>query len=194
MLGKTVVKTTGAQFCPMSAFNTTGRETSACNVSTRQDSPSESSDEEGLHSAYYVFIFAQLLGGIGKSGLTTLGLAYIDENAPKSKSSMYIGTSVDKRDIIAVIITGSPARLSRVNGVRRSSAETWNFNPSPIAQFYINWFQIWRGWLRSGSHQPWQSWFGSDERSRRHVGSTYTGTVTFLDSSTKLHPIPVNQF
>jgi len=29
-----------------------------------------------------------------------------------------------------------------------SSAKTWNFNPSPKAQFYINWFQIWRGWLR----------------------------------------------
>jgi len=43
-----------------------------------------------------------------------------------------------------IIITGSPAGLSRVNGVRRSNAETWNFNPSPKAQFYINWFQIWR--------------------------------------------------
>jgi len=38
-------------------------------------------------------------------------------------------------------ITGSPEGLSRVNGVRRSSAETWNFNPSPKAQFYINLFQ-----------------------------------------------------
>jgi len=45
-------------------------------------------------------------------------------------------------------IKGSPAWLSRVNGVRRSSAAAWNFNPSPKAQFYINWFQIWRGWLR----------------------------------------------
>jgi len=35
-------------------------------------------------------------------------------------------------------ITGSPAGLSRVNGVRRSSAETRNFNRSPKAQFNIN--------------------------------------------------------
>jgi len=40
--------------------------------------------------------------------------------------------------LIVPIITGSPAGLSRVNGVRRSSAETWNFNPSSKAQFYIN--------------------------------------------------------
>jgi len=39
-----------------------------------------------------------------------------------------------------------------------------------------------------------QSWFGSDERSRRHVGATYTGPMTFLYSSTELQPIPVNQF
>jgi len=43
-----------------------------------------------------------------------------------------------------------------------------------------------------------QIWFGSDERSRRHVGATYTGPVTFLFfvlySSTELQPIPVNQF
>jgi len=42
----------------------------------------------------------------------------------------------------------SQAGLSRVNGVRRSSAKTWNFKPSPKTQFYINWFEIWRGWLR----------------------------------------------
>jgi len=50
-------------------------------------------------------------------------------------------------------------------------------------------------WLRSWGHQPWQSWFGSDERSRRGVGSTYTGTVTFfiLQQSFSLS-IPVNQF
>jgi len=33
-------------------------------------------------------------------------------------------------------IIGSPAWLSRVNGVRHSSAKTWNFNPSPKTQFW----------------------------------------------------------
>jgi len=92
-------------------------------------------------------------------------------------------------------ITGSPAGLSRVNGVRRSSAETRNFSHFPKAQFYINWYDIWREWLRFGGYQPWQSWFGSDERSRRHVGATYTGTVTFFSFYyILLQPIPVNQF
>jgi len=77
--------------------------------------------------------------------------------------------------------------------------ETSNFNPSPKAQFYINWSQIGRGWLRYGGYQPCQIWFGSDERTRCHVGSTYTGLVTsfflaFFYSSTELQPIPVNQF
>jgi len=45
------------------------------------------------------------------------------------------------------IITGSPAGFSRVNGVRLSSAETWNFNPSPKEQFYFNRFKIWQEWL-----------------------------------------------
>ena len=43
------------------------------------------------YQAYIVFIFAQLLGGVGGAGLSTLGLAYIDENSPKNKSSVYIG-------------------------------------------------------------------------------------------------------
>jgi len=77
-------------------------------------------------------------------------------------------------------VTGSPAGLSRVNGVCRSSAKTWNSNPSPKSQFYINWFHIWRGWLRYGGNQPCHIWFGSDERLRRHMGATYTGPVTVL--------------
>jgi len=34
--------------------------------------------------------------------------------------------------IYSVLITGSPAGLSRVDGVRRSNAKTQNFYPSPI--------------------------------------------------------------
>jgi len=37
---------------------------------------------------------------------------------------------------------GSTAGLSRFHGVRRSSVETWNFNPSPKAQFCINCFKF----------------------------------------------------
>jgi len=37
--------------------------------------------------------------------------------------------------IIQFYNTGSPAGLRCVNGVRRSSARTWNFNPSPKSQF-----------------------------------------------------------
>ena len=44
-----------------------------------------------IHPAFYVFVIAQLLGGIGSSGIHTMSLAYIDENAPKSKSSLYVG-------------------------------------------------------------------------------------------------------
>jgi len=89
--------------------------------------------------------------------------------------------------IIVLSITGS-----------RSSAKTWNFNPSPKSQFHINWFQIWRGWLRWGGHQPCL-WFGSDERSIRHVGATYGSSdlvqfFLFFYSSTELQPIPVNHF
>jgi len=73
------------------ALNEAGSETNDCDVATRSDSISDSTDGEGLQSAYYIFAIAQLFSGIGSSGLTSLGLAYIDENASKSKSSMYIG-------------------------------------------------------------------------------------------------------
>jgi len=39
-------------------------------------------------------------------------------------------------------ITGSPAGLSRVNGVHLSCAKTWNVNPSPKSQFYFNQSEI----------------------------------------------------
>jgi len=46
------------------------------------------------------------------------------------------------RSIYSLSITGNPAGLSHVNGVRHSSAKTWNFNPSPKSQFYFNRFDI----------------------------------------------------
>jgi len=75
--------------------------------------------------------------------------------------------------------------------------ETSTLRQSHKLQFNINWFHIWRGWLRYGDHHLCQMWFGSDERSSRHVRATYTGTVTFNSlfySSTELQPIPENRF
>jgi MFS family permease len=45
----------------------------------------------GEHPAYHMFVFAQLLSGVGSSGLHSLSLAYIDENAPRAKSAFYVG-------------------------------------------------------------------------------------------------------
>ncbi|ESO01244.1 hypothetical protein HELRODRAFT_112693 [Helobdella robusta] len=43
------------------------------------------------HPAFYIFLAAQLISGIGSSGIFTLTLAYIDENAPKHRASLLIG-------------------------------------------------------------------------------------------------------
>jgi len=53
----------------------------------------------------------------------------------------------------------------------------------PLAKGTILYQSIWYlAWaITLGGYQPGQSWFGSDERSRRHVGPAYTGTVTFLN-------------
>ena len=42
------------------------------------------------HPAYYIFIIAQLVSGIGKSALYSLSLSYLDENAPKFKLPLYL--------------------------------------------------------------------------------------------------------
>jgi len=96
-------------------------------------------------------------------------------------------------------ITSSPAGLSRVNGVRRSSAKTWNFNPSVKALFYINWFKIWRGsWVITLGRSPTLPnlvlvrWAVEQPR-----GATYKSCdffCCFFCSLKKLQPIPVNQF
>jgi len=41
------------------------------------------------------------------------------------------------KPVIIMFITGCSAGLSHVNGVCRSSAKTWNFNPSPKSHIYI---------------------------------------------------------
>ena len=42
-------------------------------------------------AAYVLFILGQMFVGLGYSATSVLGLSYIDENAPKHKSSLYIG-------------------------------------------------------------------------------------------------------
>jgi len=47
-----------------------------------------------VHPALYFFLFAQLLVGFGGCGLFILTPPYIDENAPQTKSALYLGISV----------------------------------------------------------------------------------------------------
>jgi MFS family permease len=76
-------------FCPSSAFNTSGNECDS--EAGASDSTSAKYEDSTNHAAFYVFVVAQLVSGLGSSGLMTMGLTYIDENVPKSKSSFYIG-------------------------------------------------------------------------------------------------------
>lgn len=47
-----------------------------------------------LLSVYkYVFIFGQLLHGIGATPLYTLGVSYLDDNLLSSTTSLYVGKS-----------------------------------------------------------------------------------------------------
>lgn len=50
-----------------------------------------SKEESSIHPAYYVFLVSQLINGIGSSAIFTLSMAYIDENSPKNKASIFIG-------------------------------------------------------------------------------------------------------
>ena len=42
---------------------------------------------------YYIFIVAFLLIGLGTSGLSTLGMSFIDENTNPADAGIYIGRS-----------------------------------------------------------------------------------------------------
>lgn len=48
-------------------------------------------EESNVHPAYYVFIVSQIINGVGSAAIFTLSLAYIDENSPKSKASVFLG-------------------------------------------------------------------------------------------------------
>lgn len=47
--------------------------------------------QDRVHPAFYIFVVAQLISGTGSSGAFTLSMAYLDENSPKHKASLYIG-------------------------------------------------------------------------------------------------------
>jgi sodium-independent organic anion transporter len=87
------------QFCavdivgPSWGSNSSSNQSRACEHQTfaTTDTVSATAAYSGVHPAFYLFIVAQLLNGIGGSGIHTLSLAYIDENASKVKSSLYIG-------------------------------------------------------------------------------------------------------
>jgi Organic Anion Transporter Polypeptide (OATP) family len=79
-------------FCSAASSNMTGNDQIDCDVSAPPAPDGASSDvSRDVHPAYHVFVFAQLLSGVGSSGLHSLSLAYIDENAPRSRSAFYVG-------------------------------------------------------------------------------------------------------
>ena len=60
---------------------------------TLSSSPSSSgsSSDEDLSDFQYLFIFAQILHGIGAAALVTLGTTLMDESVAKNDAPMYIG-------------------------------------------------------------------------------------------------------
>lgn len=47
--------------------------------------------EEGVHLAFYVFLVAHLIKGVGGSGIFALSMSYVDEYTSGSKSAFYTG-------------------------------------------------------------------------------------------------------
>lgn len=67
-----------------------------CSSVQKLDKPNEC-DKQGLlklskvHGFYYVFIFAQILHGIGATPIYTLGITFLDESIPQAASPVYLG-------------------------------------------------------------------------------------------------------
>jgi len=91
-----------------------------------------------------------------------------------------VGTEVTTQLVPAFTITDSPAGLSRVNGDRRSSAKTRNFNHLPKPNLWINWFEIWKGDYVMRFSNPAKVWWRSFRQWRPHVVVEYTGRVPFI--------------
>ncbi|XP_072175560.1 solute carrier organic anion transporter family member 4A1-like [Diadema setosum] len=69
-------------------FSTIDEPTCSLNAS---DVGGSSDLDSGLNRYLIVFIVGQLIHGISASGLYTLGYAYIDENTPPSRASIFVG-------------------------------------------------------------------------------------------------------
>jgi Organic Anion Transporter Polypeptide (OATP) family len=86
------------QFCPASSFDKAGNsdDYNMCNATYSSDiNRNLSSAADGyVHPAYYMFATAQFIGGVGTAGMGALGFSYIDENSPKTKTSLYMGNPV----------------------------------------------------------------------------------------------------
>ena len=78
---KSFYKHNSIQYCSKTTNNTYDPDMENC----------KNVDQGRVHPAFYVFVVAQLIVGIGSSGAFALTMAYIDENAPKHKASLYLG-------------------------------------------------------------------------------------------------------
>lgn len=65
-------------------------------VSSSESSDCNPDSDDGGSNYVYILIIAQILLGIGGSPLLTLGTVYIDNNAEKSNSALYIGKTFHK--------------------------------------------------------------------------------------------------
>jgi len=110
------------------------------------------------HVKYYIYLLTCLLtyilgmliemSGDGLHGSSKTELLNLPSRLPWSIYSIYvrIQKSVDCYQYFVGLHHRQGLALLMAS-VRRSSVNTWKFNPSPKTQFYINWFKFWRGWL-----------------------------------------------
>ncbi|XP_072038989.1 solute carrier organic anion transporter family member 4A1-like [Amphiura filiformis] len=71
-------------------YNAEGNFFDTCNETRADPGGCDASDEPSLSKYYGVFIFAQVLHGLGAAPLYTLGLVYLDENTSPKTVAIYI--------------------------------------------------------------------------------------------------------
>ena len=72
-------------------YNAEGIEFDTCNANRTDPGECDGSEETSLSKYYGVFIFAQILHGLGAAPLYTIGLAYLDDNTSPKTVAIYIG-------------------------------------------------------------------------------------------------------
>jgi len=80
-------------FCAVSDFDHTSLGSNGTNSAVSCDDDDLEQTSIAVHPALYFFVVAQLLVGLGGSGILVLTTPYIDENAPQTKSALYLGIS-----------------------------------------------------------------------------------------------------